>query len=108
MPKKGEGMKRKSNLFALLGAGLVTILVVASFSNAASSVAPKLQSEPTISGQAVVGSTLTATSGSWSGTGTLKYAYQWRRCNTSGTGCSNIGGADSSTYQVRPADLGHT
>lgn len=101
-------MNRKSNLLALLGAGLLTILVVASFSNAASSVAPKLQSEPTISGSAVVGSTLTATSGSWSGTAPLKYSYQWLRCNATATGCSSIGGANSSTYQVRAADIGHT
>jgi len=101
-------MNRKANLLALLGAGLVTVLVVASFSNAASSAAPTLQQEPSISGSPVVGNTLTASSGSWNSTSTLHYTYQWRRCNSSATGCSNIGGADSSTYQVRAADIGHT
>jgi len=101
-------MNRKTNLLALLGAGLLTVLAVASFSNAASTAAPTLQSAPTISGTPAVGSTLTATSGSWSSSSTIRYTYQWRRCSSAGTGCSNIGGADSSTYQVRGADVGHT
>src|SRR4051794_21239691 len=101
-------MNRKTNLLALLGAGLLTVLAVASFSNAASTAAPTLQSAPTISGTPAVGSTLTATSGSWSSSSTIHYTYQWRRCSSAGTGCSNIGGADSSTDQVRGADVGHT
>jgi hypothetical protein len=101
-------MNRKTNLLALLGAAAVTVLIVAGLSNAASNAAPTLQSAPTISGTPVVGETLSVTSGSWSSSSTLHYSYQWRRCNSSGGGCSNISGADSSSYQVRSADRGHT
>jgi hypothetical protein len=102
-------MNRKTNLLALLGAGLVTVLAVAGFSMAASpTAAPSLQSAPTIQGTPEQGQTLTATSGSWSSSSTVTYRYQWRRCAASGSGCSNIGGADTSTYQVKASDIGHT
>ena len=76
--------------------------------SAASSAAPTNQTPPTISGTTEVGSTLTATSGSWGGTTPITYAYQWRRCGTSGGSCSNIGGANQSTHTLRSADRGST
>jgi hypothetical protein len=101
-------MKSRTSLLALLAAGSVTVLAVAGFSTAASDAAPSNQTPPAISGTAQEGTTLTASSGSWNGTTPIKYSYQWRRCDTSGAGCSNIGGADSSTYLVRKADVGKT
>jgi hypothetical protein len=101
-------MTRKLNLLALLAAGAVTVLAVAGLSNAASSAAPVNTGEPKISGTAQEGETLTATSGSWTSSSTINYAYQWRRCNTQGNGCANIGGADTSSYLVRGADVGDT
>ena len=101
-------MKNRTSLLALLGAGIVTALAVAGFSTAASASAPTNQTPPAISGTAQEGTTLTASSGSWNGTTPIKYAYQWRRCDTSGAGCANIGGADSSTYLVRKGDIGKT
>jgi len=101
-------MSRRSNLLALLAAGAVTILVVAGLSNAASTSAPSNQTVPAISGTAQEGTTLTASSGSWSGSTPITYHYQWRRCDKNGAGCANIGGADGSTYLVRHADVGKT
>ena len=101
-------MSRRSNLLALFAAGAVTILVVAGLSNAASSSAPSNQTPPAISGTPEQGTTLTASSGSWSGTTPITYHYQWRRCDKNGAGCANINGADSSTYLVRRADVGNT
>jgi hypothetical protein len=102
-------MTRKSNLLALLLAGVVTVLVVAGLTaNAASNAAPTNQEPPKISGTPQVGDTLTASSGTWNGTTPITYSYQWRRCDKSGAGCSNIGGADTSTYLVKHADLGDT
>jgi RHS repeat-associated protein len=42
---------------------------------------PTSSSPPVVSGQLKVGETLTAASGSWSGTAPLGYSYQWRRCS---------------------------
>ena len=55
-------------------------------------VLPSNTSAPTISGSALVGSTLAASAGSWSGT-TPTYSYQWERCAASGNGCIAIAGA---------------
>jgi len=49
---------------------------------------------PAISGTAERGETLTATTGTWSGTGTLSYAYQWTRDGV------DISGANASTYTL--------
>jgi hypothetical protein len=101
-------MTRRLNLLALLAAGAVTVLVVAGVSSGASSSAPSNQSVPTISGSTQEGSTLTATSGSWSGTTPITYTYQWRRCNTNGTSCDSINGGTGSTYTLKAADVNHT
>ncbi len=101
-------MTRKLNLLVLLGAAAVTVMVVAGLSNAASEAAPVNTAEPKISGTAQQGQTLTATSGTWTSASTINYAYQWRRCNAQGAGCSNIGGADDSSYLVKGGDVGDT
>jgi hypothetical protein len=45
------------------------------------------------------------TNGSWSNNPT-GYAYAWNDCNSSGTGCSPIAGATSSSYTLQPSDVG--
>ena len=62
---------------------------------------------PTISGTAQVGQTLTASAGTWTGTQPITYAYQWRRCNTSGASCADIA-ATGSSYAATSADVGST
>jgi hypothetical protein len=61
---------------------------------------------PTISGSAVVGQTLTASNGTWSWAPT-SYTYQWRRCDSAGANCANVGGATNS-YALQSADAGST
>jgi hypothetical protein len=101
-------MNRSTSLLALLAAGVVTVLAVAGFSMAAGDAAPTNQSPPTITGTTNVGSTLTASSGSWNGTTPITYTYQFRRCAPSGASCSNIGGGGRSTYVLRTSDEGKT
>ena len=45
---------------------------------------------PTVSGQAVVGKTLTASTGGWSAAPPPSYMYQWQSCDASGNGCADI------------------
>jgi hypothetical protein len=57
---------------------------------------------PVISGTQVVGSSLSCTTGTWTGTPTITYAYQWYR------GATLISGATSSSYTLVQADAGNT
>jgi hypothetical protein len=63
-------------------------------------------SPPTISGTGQSGQLLTADPGSWSGTTPISYAYQWRRCDTPGTDCADINGANAQTYTATTTDVG--
>jgi len=63
---------------------------------------------PSITGSPVVGETLTANAGGWSGTPPINYAYQWRRCDRNGGGCQSITDAVSQRYALRGADVGST
>jgi concanavalin A-like lectin/glucanase superfamily protein len=63
---------------------------------------------PAISGTPQSGQTLTASTGTWTGTQPIGYAYQWQRCDTTGAGCSPVSGAVGSTYAVTSADVGST
>ncbi len=62
---------------------------------------------PAVSGTAEEGKTLTASTGTWTGSPTA-YAYQWEDCNSSGASCSAIGGATASTRVLASSDVGHT
>ncbi|MDX6648302.1 MAG: hypothetical protein QOJ97_253 [Solirubrobacteraceae bacterium] len=70
--------------------------------------APQNTSIPAVTGTAQDGQTLTASSGTWDSPSTVSYAYQWRRCDSGGSSCSDIGGATSSTYALTQADVGAT
>jgi hypothetical protein len=61
--------------------------------------APVNDIAPVVSGLLTTGSTLSCTTGNWSGAPTITYAYQWRR------GGVDIGGATSSTYVLVVADM---
>ena len=63
---------------------------------------------PTISGEAKDEKTLTSAAGTWSGSPTITYSYQWESCNTAGEGCASISGATSSTYTIAHAQVGDT
>jgi hypothetical protein len=69
--------------------------------------APLSTIAPAISGSAVVGSTLFATSGSWSGN-PAAFSYQWVRCSGTGGSCAPVSGASSASYDVATADVDAT
>jgi hypothetical protein len=64
-------------------------------------------SAPTIAGTAQQGQALTAQNGSWSNEPT-SFAYQWQRCDTTGSNCSPIPEATAQTYTLKTADVGTT
>jgi fibronectin type 3 domain-containing protein len=74
----------------------------------AAPVAPSNTSLPTIAGSAQAGQTLTATPGAWSGTMPISFAYQWRRCDSTGASCADVAGATSSSYVLGSIDVGAT
>jgi carboxypeptidase family protein len=55
---------------------------------------------PVVSGTPVVGQTLSCSNGSWTGIGTLAYAYKWLRNGVA------IAGASANTYVVQAGDQG--
>jgi hypothetical protein len=69
---------------------------------------PVNTTEPSISGTARVGATLQANRGEWAGAEPITYSFVWLRCNDKGDNCSEISGANDTSYVVRDADTGRT
>ena len=73
-----------------------------------------LTSDPTLSGAASFGSSITADPGTWQGFPIPTFSYQWFRCDSSVTapadtaavGCSPISGATTSSLVLTNDDLG--
>ncbi len=91
--------------------GLAAAALASGTAGAAGQAAPTNTVEPRISGSTVVGSTLTATRGEWSGSTPMTFSYQWVRCPESGgagdgSNCAAISGATTSAYVVGSGDVG--
>ena len=89
----------------------LSVVVTSGIGVAATTTTPVNTAEPTISGTAFVGSTLTTTSGTWSPSPDQPVAYQWVRCPASGgsndgSDCAVIGGASTAAYVVANGDVG--
>src|SRR5690348_14958491 len=69
--------------------------------------APTPTTAPSVSGPLEVGSTVTASQGTWSGSPT-SYAFAWMRCDAQGNSCATINGATSSTHRLAQAAAGRT
>ena len=87
-------------LVALAASGALAVL--ASGAVAASTVAPRNTTPPSIVGETRVGETLRANTGTWTGTTPMTFAFQWRRCTRQN--CRDIPGATNSTYTLIAAD----
>ncbi len=88
-----------------------TAVIQGSSTTAPTAQAPRNTSLPSIIGSPAVGGTLTATSGTWTGTAPLTYSYRWLRCDADGgdfdgSDCPDITGATGTQYRPTAADLG--
>lgn len=63
---------------------------------------------PAVTGTAKVGRQVTGTTGVWTGTAPIAYAFQWYRCDVGGSHCLSVHGATRSTYTLVSADAGKT
>ena len=68
---------------------------------------PSNLSPPTITGTAKVNQVVSVQSvGSWTGTPSWSYSYQWQKCNSAGTSCTDIAGANTDRRRVAQSDRG--
>lgn len=103
-------MIAKAILAVVFGATLA--VAFASTVSSATRAAPANITEPRITGTPIVGRTLTATQGTWSGSPS-SFAFQWVRCpasggNATGSNCTTIAGATTQSYEVSSRDTGRT
>ena len=68
--------------------------------------APSISLAPSITGTAKQGQTLSASTGTWNGTGPITYAYQWFYCDQAGSKCAPIVGYTQATYTPVVYDVG--
>jgi hypothetical protein len=82
---------------------------VSSAATAAVGVTPPANTAPpTITGSALQGQTLSASTGTWTAGGSISYAYEWRRCDLFGANCTAIGSATAASYTPIAGDIGST
>ena len=105
--------------YEVIGTNSAGTTLAVSASTAAVGIAPSNTAlpgitTPTTTAGIIVGSTATATAGTWSGTPTPTLSYNWYRCVgsastatlTAPTDCSLISGASGATYNFTQSDVG--
>jgi hypothetical protein len=75
---------------------------------AALTTGPTNSAAPTVAGTSQQGAQLTGNAGTWAGSGTIAYTYNWFRCDAAGAHCLSIHGATKPTYTQGAKDVGHT
>ena len=102
-------MSSRRSVVVSLGLVLLVALAVQGVgdASAAHTGPPRKLVLPTISGSALQGGTLMASTGSWSELPT-RYAYSWSDCNQSGTNCVSIAAASAAKLTLVAHDVGHT
>ena len=74
----------------------------------AAAAGPVATVAPAITGTLQQGKQLTVSTGTWTGSGTVTYAFQWYRCDASGAHCSSIHGSTRASYTEVARDVGGT
>lgn len=91
----------------------VTALSAGGGTTANSAITARVLTQPTpavapaITGSVLVGTTLTLSSGTWSGATSPAFTYQWQKCSSTDVStCTNISGATSTGFTVTSAEVG--
>src|SRR6516162_9535288 len=91
-----------------LAAGCVIALASSAAASPGVPGGPTASAPPTVAGMPTEGARLRAKPGTWTGSGRVRLAYQWYRCDTLGRHCTVLGGATRRTRRLGPHDVGHT
>ncbi len=70
-----------------------------------SNAPPAFSTAPVLIGTGTVSELLSTTNGTWTNSAT-SYAYQWQRCDETGSNCVDIAGATNSAYTPVKSDIG--
>ncbi len=92
----------------LVGTLVLVLALLAGVGTAASSAAPKNTDPPLLSGTPEVGQTLTASTGTFSGTAPITYVFRYGRCDKNGNACFFTGSTTQNTFKLTSDDLNHT
>ena len=100
-----------SRATVVLGLAVLALVLPSGQGVAAQAVAPTNTAEPSISGRAEQGAQLTSSTGTWTGTQPITFAYQWVRCGTDGGqpdggNCTLVSGANERRYRLVADDVG--
>lgn len=105
-PKASRQTRRLTRVIVSLTVIAASVLVAGA--SAATRATPANTTLPLVTGTSQQGKTVTAQTGSWSGTNPIVFSYQWRHCDAAGATCANIAGATGQTYSLAGPDVGST
>jgi hypothetical protein len=108
-PRHGRlPVRTRLHALAVVAVAALVAVSAALAATSRSAVKPTNSSPPSANGDASVGSTLTASPGTWDGSGPISFQYQWQVCGGDGKNCHDVAGETDKTYKVRSGDLGNT
>jgi hypothetical protein len=106
--KMSDTVRRSLYPLATAAAIVLALAGPAAGGTARRTVAPTNTAPPTIAGTATVGQVLTASTGTWSGTSPIAFAYTWKQCDAVGGACKNVANGSSSTFTLVSTNAGNT
>jgi RTX calcium-binding nonapeptide repeat (4 copies)/WD40-like Beta Propeller Repeat len=106
VPASLYGMRIRVRITATNAAGSAALSSAST--GIVTATAPSLSVTPPIQGGNTVGQTVSVTTGIWTGSQPITYAYQWDQCDPVGdlTSCTPIPQATTSSYVPVPGDIG--
>jgi hypothetical protein len=103
----GDNACVKRIVLTLAAASAVATVVAGAGSAARLAEPPSSKRPPSIAGATIRGATLTASTGSWSGSRPMSFQFQWLRCKPSGHHCDELRGETAQTHRIGADDVGH-